>query len=100
MAILSCAVVAVGDLGGVLVYTCGCSAQAGTWPHRGKARRREGAEHSPCRWGGALRMRGEERAWEQVWVKESGPVSAPHREGDTVRGLVHGGVGCYRQPSA
>lgn len=33
-------------------------------------------------------------AWEQVWVKESGPVSAPHREGDTAHGLesVAGGL--------
>lgn len=31
---------------------------------------------------------------EQVWVKESGPVSAPRQEGDTAHGLESvGGVG-------
>lgn len=52
------------------------------------ARRREGggADHGPV--DKAEQCACAELAdWEQVWVKESGPVSAPHQEGDTAHGL-------------
>lgn len=85
----------LGRLGGVLVYTCGCSARVGTWPRRGKAegeRERGRAEYGPA--DGAEQCACAEWAdWEQVWVRESGPVSAPYREGDTAHGLESVGGG-------
>lgn len=58
------------------------------------ARRRERgrAEYGPA--DGAEQCACAERAaWEQVWVRESGPVSAPYREGDTAHGLESVGGG-------
>lgn len=50
----------------------------------------DGAEQGAC---------GDQADWEQVWLKESGPVSAPQREGDTARGLESVAGGWLIQPA-